>query len=133
MLGGAVNPYPVLTSVREALAAVEGVRTCKIGMEASITPDDYPLVRLVPTKLEEGVARGQVNAIETLVYFGLAVHEFEGGLEALYEQLFARWVALMDAMRRASAVHSVQHLETILDEDRNEAFKLLAIRVRITG
>ena len=39
----------------------------------------------------------------------------------------------MDAMHGASAVHAVEHLETILDEDRNEAYKLLAIRVRITG
>lgn len=31
------------------------------------------------------------------------------------------------------AVHSVDHVETILDEDRNDAYKLLAIRVRATG
>lgn len=133
MLGGATDFYPLLAAVRDALAAVDGVKTCRIGMEAGITPADYPLVRLVPITLEDGVSRAAVNQVEAWVYFGVASHEFEDGLEALYAKLSAVWVQLMDAMRQASAVHSVEHLQTVFDEDRVEAFKLLAIKVRITG
>lgn len=133
MIGGAVNPYPLLASVRDALAAVEGVKTCRIGMEPGITPDDYPLVRLVPITLEDGLQRASANEIEAWVYFGLPVHEFTDGLEAVYEQLSAKWVELMDAMRQASDVHSVAHVQTVFDEDRVEAYKLIAIKVRIVG
>lgn len=133
MLDGATDFYPLLASVRDALAEVEDVKTCRIGMEAGITPADYPLVRLVPIQLEDGIARSANNAVEAWVYFGLDCHEFEDGLEALYAKLSAVWLQLMDAMRQASGVHSVTHVRTVFDEDRVEAFKLFAIRVKING
>ena len=37
-----------LEAVRNALAALPGVTTCKIGMEDNISPADYPLIRIVP-------------------------------------------------------------------------------------
>lgn len=133
MLGGATDFYPLLASVRDALATIADVKTCRIGMEAGITPADYPLVRLVPIQLEDGVARSTNNAVEAWVYFGIDCHEFEDGLEALCAKLSAVWVRLMDAMRQTSGVHSVVHVRTVFDEDRVEAFKLFAIRVRIVG
>ena len=40
----APNAYPILTTLRDALAAVPGVATCKIGMDSTMTPADYPMV-----------------------------------------------------------------------------------------
>jgi len=36
----------LLQTIRDKLATVPGVKTCKIGLEANISPDDYPMVRL---------------------------------------------------------------------------------------
>ena len=45
------TPMDLLRYLRTALAAVAGVQTCRIGLEAGITPDDYPIVRIVPAEL----------------------------------------------------------------------------------
>jgi len=124
--------FAVLTTVRDALATLEGVRTCRIGMESTLSPADYPIVRIVPSKLQESMPRLTVRKAEALIYFGVAVHEFEGGLEALYEQLLAMEKTILAEVRALGDV-SVRHLETILDEDRVDAYKLMALRVVIEG
>lgn len=125
--------YAVLASIRDALKAVPGVKTCKIGMEPDITPADYPLVRIVPSKITDGVPRIGPRECEALIYFGRPIHDFTDGLEAVYEDLFAFEQKLLTAARAATAVASLVHLETILDEDKVEAYKLFALRVRIVG
>jgi len=79
--------FAVLEAARDALAAVAGVRTARIGMESTLSPADYPIVRLVPSTLSASLPRLGVRKVECLVYFGVAVHEFDGGLEALYSDL----------------------------------------------
>lgn len=123
----------VLESIRDALALVEGVKSCKIGMEAGITPGDYPLVRIVPSTLTDALPRAQVRQCECLIYFGLPLHEFADGLEAVYRSLFAFEQLLLNAARAANGVASVVLIETILDEDKVDAYKLMALRVKISG
>ena len=120
-----------LEALRDALAAVPGVGKCRIGMEANITPADWPLVRLVPSTVRDSEVLGR-RSIELLVYFGVAVHEFTGGLEALYADLFAMEAALLAAAFAAPGVF-VQYQETVLDEDRLDAYKLMALRVTAEG
>lgn len=121
----------VLETLRDRLAQVDGVKTCRIGMEATITPDDYPMVRIVPSRLENGSTPVE-RRCDALIYFGRPVHEFEGGLEALYAELFEMEAALIDAAVHDSGVYCT-YVETILDEDRVEAYKLMALSVRIEG
>lgn len=128
-----MTTYDVLVSVRDALAKIAGVKTCKIGMEPDITPADYPLVRIVPSVLRDGVPRGVARECEALIYFGLPLHESVEGLEAVYQQLFAFEQKLLAAARSATAVGSVVLIETILDEDKIEAFKMMALKVKIVG
>lgn len=123
----------VLESIRDAMKAVAGVKTCKIGNEADITPADYPLVRIVPTKLTDGVPRGAARECECWIYLGLPVHEFTEGLEAVYEKLFEFEQLLLAAARKADGVGSIVYFETVFDEDKIEAFKMLAMRVKIVG
>jgi hypothetical protein len=124
--------FDVLTAARDALADVPGVHTCKIGMESTLTPADYPIVRIVPTKLSESLARLTVRKAECLIYFGVAVHEFDDGLEALYSQLMEREAQILTTLRALGTI-SVRHIETIMDEDRVDAFKLMALRVSLEG
>lgn len=121
-----------LEALRDAFAAVPGVHTARVGMEAGITPADYPMVRIVPSKLDESLPRLGVRKTECLVYFGIAQHEFDGGLEELYRALFAMEEALLEAARAVPTI-AVRHQETILDEDRVEAFKLMALRLWVEG
>lgn len=121
----------VLEHLRDKLATVSGVATCKIGMEANLTPADYPMVRIVPSTVRYADVIGQRQA-NVLVYFGQPIHEFTGGLEALYTSLFTMENALLEAAQSTDGVF-VEYEETVLDEDRVAAYKLMALRLVVEG
>ena len=71
-------------AARDALALIPDVASCKIGLEQGITAADYPLIRLVPSRITPGRPYNNRTA-ETLVYFGMDVTGADaGGLEAVY-------------------------------------------------
>ena len=69
---------------------------------------------------------------EITVYFGQPIHEFDGGLEALYASLFTMEAALLAASQQTPGV-VVEYRETVLDEDRVDAYKLMALRLVVEG
>ena len=120
----------LLITLRDALALVPGVQTCKIGMEANMTPADYPIVRIVPSTVrQKNIAMRECDLI---IYFGQPIHEFSAGLEALYTSLFAMETALLAAAKAQTSM-MVQYEETVLDEDRVDAYKLMALRLTVAG
>lgn len=121
--------FPTLELVRDTLAALPGIATCRIGLEANMTPADYPMVRVVPSRIGNGVMLGERSA-ETLVYFGQPIHEFTSGAEEQWRELLTMEAALVEALGAAQGFAFTHH-ETVLDEDRNDAYKLLAIRCTI--
>jgi len=120
----------LLETLRDKLATVPGVATCKIGMESNLTPADYPMVRIVPSTVRQKLIG--MRECDLIVYFGQPIHEFTAGLEALYSNLFAMEAALLDAARSLTWM-MVKYEETVLDEDRVDAYKLLAIRLTVAG
>ena len=118
--------WEALTTLRDKLAAVPGVKTCRIGLEPNITPDDYPIARLVPSRIEQRDGRVRYDV---LIYFGLPIHSAETGIEAEYQQLFDMERAIVAAVKQPGFV--CQWIETITDEDRLEHYKLMAVRVEI--
>lgn len=128
-------PMGMLEYLRDALKSVEGVKTCKIGLEANMTPTDYPMVRLVPGRLSKAravTAAQLVRDIDVLVYFGLPIHEFESGLEGLYAETFDLERRLIAALP-TTGPYLASYVETITDEDRIAAYKLMAMRVTLKG
>ena len=107
-----------------------GVASCKIGLEANMTPADYPMVRIVPSLARHGRVLGQ-RETEVLIYFGKPVHEFEAGLEDVYQELFDMEAALIDAAESCGVY--CEYRETVADEDRVDAYKLMAIRMAVQG
>lgn len=129
------SPMPVLQALRDTLGAVDGVKTSKIGLEATISPDDYPIVRIVPDTLKRSdlaPLSDEIRGTECLVYFGMPIHEFDEGLEALYEKLFEMESALIAALPK-SGDWVARWLETITDGDRTDAYKMMALRVLVDG
>lgn len=126
------SPMPVLEALRDLLGAVPGVQTSRIGLEATMTPEDYPIVRIVPSRVGPSDFISELRATECLIYFGRPIHEFTDGLEALYAELFTMEAALIAALPR-SGDWVAQWRETITDEDRNDAYKLMALLVQVDG
>lgn len=132
--------YAMLALIKTQLASIPGVQTCAIGLEATLRAEDYPIVRIVPSRLlppGEGSAR---RAMEVLVYFGAPLLDLDG-LEAVYESLLTLEAAILERMQfaviQAGLAQDVflrtEYLETITDEDRLPHYKLFAMRWRVEG
>lgn len=121
----------ILAAVRDQLAAVPGVATCRIGMEANMTPADYPMVRIVPRSITDGPAIGR-RKIDALIYFGQPIHEFEAGLEAQYAALLDLERRLIVAGQQTPDVAMI-YRRTSLDEDRITAYKITVIECELIG
>ncbi|TSA09413.1 MAG: hypothetical protein D4R79_13625 [Comamonadaceae bacterium] len=124
------NPMTALLVLKTALGLVTGVASCKIGLESNMTPADYPMVRIVPSLSRHSAVIGS-RETEVLIYFGKPIHEFESGLESLYQTLYDLEAALINAAE-TSGVYC-QYRETIADEDRVDGYKLMALRVMVQG
>lgn len=116
-----------LEAARDALAAIDGVNSCKVGLEANIGPGDYPMIRLVPARIIPGRPY-HARECETLIYFGAPIANSEG-MEAVYTSLFALEAEILAVLKAQGA----RYRETVTDEDRLDAYKLMAIRADIVG
>ena len=128
---------PTLDGLRDALAQLPGVRTCRIGLEANLSPGDYPMIRIVPSDLRPHGTLGTRYLCEALVYFGQAIQPFddlpdEAGRVRLEKQ-YAALLAMDGDIRALVESMNGQCFETVLDEDRIDTYKLMALKVRVVG
>lgn len=124
-----MSAWGVLQSVNAKLAAVAGVNTCKIGIEAGLSPDDYPIIRIVPERFQQPDAR--TLSMSLTVYYGMPLTEGDGGLEALYAALLTMEAGIKAAMLSGDGYYP-KFVDTVTDEDRLEQYKLFASRFEIT-
>lgn len=137
-----MTPWEILTQIKETLAAIPDIASCKIGLEQNITPDQYPLIRILPTRTQPKDGVGNQALLEVTVYFGDALLEVEsGGLEAVYANLFSleetiRQAVLFGAVKAAWDTGNrmqVRYVDTIFDEDRLAHYKMMASRFEVEG
>ncbi len=138
-----MTPFDLLAHLRDTLlsafAHTINPVTCKIGIEANVTAADYPLVRLVPTRLTPQEVGGARRRIQLTVYFGTRLQESADGLEAVYADLLAMETLVRDAVTLTAvrtARESGQHVkavyvDTITDEDRLPHYKMMACRFEV--
>lgn len=116
-----------LEALRTSLSSITGVVSCKIGIEANISPADYPLIRIVPTRITPGAPYNKRSA-ECLIHFG-AQKNLSEGLESVYTALFAMEDDIINKVKTLGGTY----LETITDSDELDAYKMMAVRFRIIG
>lgn len=125
----------LLESLKASLATIPGIASCKIGLEDGISPDQYPLIRIVPVGVKQlDLARRRVD---TLIYFGMPVQAFDDvpdassrvRLEKVYASLFETEALILAKLRTFQSRYD----ETITDEDRLDTYKLMAIRCQVDG
>jgi len=119
---------PILEGLRDVLATIPGMASCKIGLESNISPADYPLIRVVPSRVVPGDLLAGGSTAELLIYFGADISAAEsGGLGAVYAALFELESAIRGKISDASGIYR----ETITDEDRLDTYKLMVIRCEV--
>lgn len=117
-----------LEAARDALAAIPGVASCKIGLESGIAPGDWPLIRLVPDRVLPGKPYGSRTA-EVSIFFGMDIGESEDGLQAVYTAAFELEAAILVVLKTLQG----RYLETVTDSDRLPTYKLMAVRCELVG
>lgn len=118
-----------LEAARDALSDLPGVASCKVGLEANISPIDYPLVRVVPVRMTPGRPYSR-RTIECQVYIGWNATEAQAGLEGVYESLLALEELVRDTITQDLGG---RYIETLTDEDRLDTYKLMAIRCELVS
>ena len=121
--------FAALQAARTALALIPGVASCKIGIEPGIAPLDYPMIRLVPSRIIPGRPYSKRTA-EVSIYFGHDTSTAEaGGLEAVYAALFVMEAAIIVKVKALGG----RYIDTVTDKDRLDLFKLNVVRCELLG
>jgi hypothetical protein len=113
-----------LASLRDALAVIDGVASCKVGIEQNMSPADYPMIRLVPERVLPGKYKTRI--VELGIYFGADKSSSEG-MELVYQTLSELEANIIAVLK----VHGGRFVETITDEDRLDTYKIMLIRCEI--
>ncbi len=127
------NALTPLQTLKARLAGIPGVVTCRIGLEVAIAPEDYPIIRLVPSRINTSEAGRR--KLDLLIYFGapiLAGESDDGDMEAVYAALFDLESAIIGQLGKGDGWRA-KYLETITDEDRLTTYKLMAVRCAVEG
>lgn len=125
------NIETMLSDLVASLATIAGINTCKLGIEANMTPADYPMIRVVPSRSMPATILGR-RTVDAIIYFGMPLQEFDG-LGGIYSALFALERDILAKVAEGSDNFNGTHIETFMDEDRISTYKLMACRVRLEG
>jgi len=114
--------YSVLDTLCGEIEQIDFVRTVKIGIEPNLSPEDYPMVRVVPQRLTPSAPYNQ-RLIEVGIYFGANTLSSDG-MEKVYDDLFYLEEEIIKVVKALGG----KYFETITDEDRLDTYKLMYIR-----
>jgi hypothetical protein len=123
--------FDILMTVKESLEVIPGITSCAIGIEANLTADAYPLIRIVPTLLRD-TANNARDTMDVDVYYAQLAQEFDAGLQGIYSWLLAQEAAIKDAMLASCQGFFVEYRETQFDEDSLPGVKAFVSKFSIS-
>lgn len=95
------------------------------------------MIRLVPSDMRPNAEVKYRMDCECLIYFGQAIQPFDDAPDSngrvRLEKLYAALLQMDMDIRQVVRSRFIDCLETVLDEDRLETYKLMALRIKING
>jgi len=116
----------VLDSMKRKLSAIKGVTTCKVGLEANISPKDYPIVRIKVAGFRKSDKVGSTRIADLWVYFGLPLVEGATSLETILSKLLEMEELVIDATRIGEDYRST-YIKTIVSDPTEVAHYALCV------
>ena len=111
-----------LQIIKSRLELIPDVTTCQIGLEDDISPNDYPIVRIIAGRSSDAGYLKKKHQIK--IYFGFNLSDFDG-LELIYNKLYTLETAIYDALVPDLDPYLCRWIDTISDEDRIKEYKIL--------
>lgn len=118
----------VLDSMKRKLSVIPGVLTCKVGLEANISPKDYPIIRIKVAGFMKSDKVGSTRIADLWIYFGLPLVEGSISLETIIERLMILEEAVIDATRIGEDYRST-YIRTIISDPTEISHYQLAVVV----
>lgn len=123
--------YKALLAIKAKLELIPNIATCKVGLEDDISPDDYPLIRIVASSSDDIGFLKEKNTVK--IYFGFDLNEYDG-MESIYEKLYGLEKEIRDAIvPELSSEFLCRWKSTISDEDRLDGYKVLCSVFEVEG
>lgn len=102
--------------------------SCEIGIEAGISPLAYPIIRLIPSRITQGVPYGK-STCQLLIRFGVPLADAEG-MFAVYSSIFGFWDEIKAVI---PSLEGGRILFTDTDLDTNPTYKAMEITAEVTS
>lgn len=90
------STYQTIEALRDFLAQKLEPKTCRIGVEAGLSPDDAPYIRLEPISQQPQGAY-PFEALEVLVIFGRDISQSDSSMEDVVSAMMADRDAIFEA------------------------------------
>ena len=126
--------FDALEAIREALAGAGGAKTCDIGFEDDISPNDYPIIRIVPYASKTSVGF-YGETVECAIFFGNAIDQStrdENNEPIRLRGVYKSQLAMRDEIIKRLQFEggpSIHYKGTVFDGDRIAGFKLQSLLV----
>lgn len=116
--------FEILQKIKDALAPIETIKSLKIGFEKGADKSmNTPLIRIIS---EGSISRG---AVEDLTVQIAIAFDLKNDVEELYKQFYILETEIKAKLE--TIPYKVQHLDTIMDEDKLPSLKAGIIRFKI--
>jgi hypothetical protein len=123
--------FKIAQDMKDCLSGIDGVNTVKIGIETALSPVDYPLIRIVPTKKEHGSAFPR-ESLSVDVFFGYPTTQADVSLEAVYGQIDIMERVIIGCLETCSCFTAVFQ-GTEYDQDQVAGYKLAVSKFTVSS
>lgn len=117
---------------KQALVGIDGIKTVKIGIEPHMSPNDYPIIRIVPDETRPDQSVTDLTRAYFNIYIALADKFDSDGYEAIYDTL-AVWEEEVKTILSATEGAAFFWKSTKQDEDRLQNVKAIVLRYEAIG
>ena len=125
--------WTYIQALKDTLSKLDGVKTCKVGIEPTLNADSYPMIRIVPSEINPVADHYSRRTMTVLIYFGANNYESQVGMEEVEHQLFLMEQKIRDNCN-VGAGFKPQFFKTYFDESRlQESFRVMCLILKVTG
>lgn len=115
-----------LRKMQADLLAVTGINTCRIGLEAGLSVDDYPMIRIVIDEISPSLDEYYDASARVAIHFGVPILESDENINMsdIYEQHLIMHNEIVSIVESSSYSYSGTWINTIPDSDDYIEYKV---------
>ena len=126
-----MNFSNVLTDIRDKLAKLPNIKTCRIGIESTLTPESYPLIRIQMLGFKKSESQTHRNG-DLMIYFGLPLVEGDVPLESIYAQMLELEQKIVNELEFGAGYRSTYERTLVSDSSVSGHYLLFGVQLSVS-